>query len=208
MDLVLFLKGMLAGFSIAAPVGPIGILCIRRSLQHGRLAGFVTGAGAALADSSYGMIAALGVTAVTDFLQSHRMVFAFIGGTVLGFVGLRILFSRRMEVTGVPPPLSLSRTFLSSFFLTLTNPATVLAFIGLFSTFGLSIQTYHSAYAVVIGVCAGSLLWWLILSGVSSIFRARVDSAVLLWINRLSGAVMVAFSCFALEVGFSLAFER
>jgi threonine/homoserine/homoserine lactone efflux protein len=191
----IFLRGLLIGISIAAPVGPIGILCIRRTLAEGRLSGFISGMGAASADAIYGVVAGFGLTLIAEFLVAQQQWMSLIGGFFLCYLGIRTFLS---SPSYAAPPLhneGLLRNYLSIFFLTLTNPMTILSFAAIFAGLGLAEKAgdYASAGLLVLGVFSGSALWWLTLSfGVSSL-RERVTLRWMLWINRLSGGIVFAF---------------
>ena len=200
METELFIKGFIIGFSIAAPVGPIGILCIQRTLSEGNIQGMVTGLGAATADAIYGFIAAFGLTFISNFLVEQSFWFRLIGGLFLCYLGMKAFLSKPQN-----PELSLgNRTILSAygttFFLTLTNPMTILFFAGVFAGLGLVSESivYTSAGLMVIGVFLGSGSWWLILSGATSIFRSKINNHKLAWINKISGFVILGFGVTAL----------
>lgn len=189
---------MAIGFSIAAPVGPIGVLCIRRTLSDGRLHGLVSGFGAATADAIYGSIAAFGLTLVSTTLVSHADLLRLIGGLFLGYLGLKALLSSPATeaARNVTPGRGLLGAYLSTFLLTLANPLTVFAFLGVFAGLGAA-QTapaYASAGTMVVGVFAGSALWWFVLSGGVNLLRTRFKARALLWVNRISGLVILAFA--------------
>jgi threonine/homoserine/homoserine lactone efflux protein len=196
----LFLRGLIIGFSIAAPVGPIGALCIRRTLTEGRAAGFVSGLGAASADAFYGCIAGLGLTLVSDFLVDQQAWLRLTGGLFLCYLGVRAFLAQPHEQTAAPPRRSLASAYGSAFILTLTNPATILAFAAIFAGLGVAEagQDYASAATLVLGVFGGSTLWWFALSGIASLFRERLDAHALRWVNRISGVVVAAFGMAAL----------
>ncbi len=200
----LLLRGLLIGFSIAAPVGPIGVLCIRRTLAEGRMAGVLTGLGAATADALYGCIAAFGLTFISAFLVRQQDLLALAGGAFLCYLGVRTFLSRPAE--GAAPSgsgKSLLGMYTSTFFLTLTNPLTILSFAAIYAGLGLAsisqaqgssqASEYLSAALVVLGVFLGSASWWLLLSGVVSLFRSRVTPGTLRWINRISGVIILGF---------------
>jgi len=196
-----FCKGMLIGLSIAAPVGPIGVLCIRRSLASGRLVGFTTGIGAATADALYGCIAAFGLTAISGFLVGQRFWLGLIGGIFLCYLGVRTFISKPAEQAAEVRGENLSAAYFSTLFLTLTNPMTILSFIAVFAGFGLGISpNYLAASIMVLGVFLGSAMWWLILSSGVAVFRSRVDSTWMRAVNRLSGAIIFAFGAYALAM--------
>lgn len=189
-----FLKGMAIGFAIAAPVGPIGVLCIRRTLAGGFSTGFVTGLGAATADAAYGSIAAFGLTAVSDFLIGRQFWLGLIGGIFLCYLGIRTFMSRPAEQEAKVHQHGRASAYVSTLFLTLTNPATILSFIAVFAGFGLGASLdYPAAGALVLGVFTGSALWWLILSTGMTLFRSRMNLPRMRVVNRLSGCILFAF---------------
>jgi len=195
MDIPYFLRGVLIGFSIAAPVGPIGVLCIRRTLAEGRLVGFLSGLGAATADAVYGCIAGFGLTVLSGLLISQQTGLRLVGGLFLCYLGLRTFLSKPAVKPASAKGGSLFSAYLSTLFLTLTNPMTILSFAGIFAGLGLvdSGGTYLSAATLVLGVFCGSALWWLLLSEGVNLFRARVDMRAMQWVNRLSGLVILGF---------------
>ncbi|MGD8882686.1 MAG: LysE family transporter [Desulfobacterales bacterium] len=191
----LFIKGFIIGFSIAAPVGPIGILCIQRTLARGNVQGFVTGLGAATADAIYGFIAAFGLTFISNFLVEQSLWFRLIGGLFLCYLGIKAFLSKPQNQVLSETNHNTLSSYGTTFFLTLTNPMTILFFAGVFAGLGMvneSIQ-YTSAGLMVIGVFMGSGTWWLILSGATGIFRSKMNESKLAWVNKLSGFVILAF---------------
>lgn len=194
MLLIFLLKGVVVGIIIAVPVGPVGIMCLRRTVLEGKLAGFISGLGAATADAMFGFIAAFGLTFISDLLIGYHQWLRIAGGLYLLYVGGRALLTAPEVKTGTEPDAeSLLRDFLSSFALTLTNPITILVFLGIFSAIGLSGEraTLSRAAILVLGVWLGSLLWWLALSfGLGSLFRS-FEPRHLRWINRGSGTILL-----------------
>ncbi|MCB0241839.1 MAG: LysE family translocator [Anaerolineae bacterium] len=203
MDFAIFVRGVAIGLAIAAPVGPIGVLCIRRTLAEGRLAGFVTGLGAATADTVYGAVAAFGLTAVSAFLVSQQDWLRLIGGAFLLYLGIRTFLTRPMPQTAVRDDKS-SRTlagdYASTFLLTITNPLTIISFAAVFAGLGLGsgYDDLGSALLLVAGVFTGSALWWLLLSGGVSLLRGRITENGLRWVNRVSGVIITVFGVVAL----------
>jgi threonine/homoserine/homoserine lactone efflux protein len=199
---ILLLKGLVLGFSIAAPVGPIGVLCIRRTLARGRLVGFVSGLGAATADAAYGAIAGFGVTAISSVLVDQQIWFRIVGGLFLCYLGVRTLAAAPANEAApdAEKVKGLAGAYTSTLFLTLTNPATILSFGAIFAGFGIGSERgdYLSAAMLVLGVFCGSATWWLVLSGGVSLLRERLGHGVLLWVNRLSGAIILGFGVLAL----------
>jgi threonine/homoserine/homoserine lactone efflux protein len=199
MDSNLFLRGLILGFSIAAPVGPIGILCIRRTLASGLATGFVSGLGAASADALYGSITALGLTAISSFLVSQQMWLRLAGGLALIILGIRTFRSHPAQEAARSTSSSLPGAYLSTLLLTLSNPMTIIAFVAVFA--GLGVGADQSALAgagiVVFGVFTGSALWWFLLSSATSLLRSQIDALKLVWINRISGIIIAAFGVLA-----------
>jgi threonine/homoserine/homoserine lactone efflux protein len=216
MDLSFLARGLLLGFSIAAPVGPIGILCIRRTLTESRLAGFASGLGAATADALYGCVAAFGLTLVSEFLLRGTSWMAWGGGAFLLWLGWRTFSSAPPSLagadaapgTGRGTARSLWAAWGSTFLLTVTNPMTILSFAAVFAGLGLGSGAGRPAAAValVTGVFLGSAAWWFALSGGVSLFRSRFSTAGLVWVNRASGLVLLAFGVAA--IGFAIAALR
>jgi threonine/homoserine/homoserine lactone efflux protein len=195
VDLGMFVRGLVVGLAVAAPVGPIGVLCIRRTLADGRLAGLATGLGAATADAFYGGIAAFGVTAITGLLLGQQVWIRLIGGLFLCYLGVKTIAAappERAAATAGPTPL---RAYISAVALTLANPPTILSFAAIFAGLGVGTAGRASPATIllVLGVLVGSALWWVLLSSGVAAVRARVSPHVLRWINRLSGAMLVVF---------------
>ncbi len=200
MDIHILLKGLLFGFSIAAPVGPIGVLCIRRTLAEGRVHGLVSGLGAASADAVYGSIAAFGLTLVSGFLVQQQFWLRLAGGLFLLVLGIKTLLTKPSEQAAGVSGRGLTGAYGSTFFLTLTNPMTILSFTAVFAGLGLvSGGGYGSAGLLVGGVFLGSALWWILLSSGVSLLRGRIGQNALLWVNRISGLIITGFGGYALS---------
>ena len=200
MTIDYFIKGLIIGISVAAPVGPIGVLTIKRTLTEGRTSGFVTGMGAAMADTVYGIIAGCGLTAISSFLLTQAFWLKLIGGLFLLFLGVKFFRSKPPEKSAEIAGKGLFYNFISTFFLTVTNPSTILSFLAIFAGLGLgsSKTDYFSSLILVFGVFLGSALWWFILSFTVSFFRSKVTDKRLVWINRISGALITAFGLWTL----------
>ncbi len=199
MNILFLVKGFVIGLSIAAPVGPIGVLCIRRTLAGGRTSGLVSGLGAATADGVYGAVAAFGLTAVSDTLVEQQDGFRLVGGAFLLYLGLRAFLAASSAGDAPREKGSLLGDYASTLALTLANPATILSFAAVFAGLGLagSGGDYGSAGLMVVGVASGSATWWFALSGGVSLLRSRFE-AYLPLVNKVSGLVIGAFGVAAL----------
>lgn len=222
MSLALAAKGVLIGFAIAAPVGPIGVLCIRRTFAEGRLAGLATGLGAATADAFYGAVAGFGLTAISGFLLGYQQQLQLVGGGFLLVLGVRTMVAKPAGVALALNGTGLAQAYATTVALTLSNPATILSFAAVFAGAGLGRQAYGTleALALVAGVFAGSAAWWLLLSAFVDRYRRRhpdfarlapkalggaivtgvtlgVASGTLRKVNRVSGALLLAFALVA-----------
>lgn len=198
MDLSLLARAIGLGFTIAAAVGPISLLTIRRTLAHGQLYGLVSGLGVATADATYAAIAAFGLTAVTSVLVGGRVVLGIVGGLVLVWLGYRTFVARPSTAATDAARPGLAGAFASIYALTMTNPMTILSFAALFAALGLSGGTFLEAATLTFGVLVGSALWWVVLTTVVARLRSRVTPAALVWVNRASGALIVAFGLLAI----------
>jgi threonine/homoserine/homoserine lactone efflux protein len=196
----IFVRGLIIGFSIAAPVGPIGVLCIRRTLAEGRLAGFLSGMGAASADMFYGAVAAFGLTAVQDLLIGQSNLLRIVGGVFLLYLGVKTFLSNPSEEAAESRRGGLFGAYLTTFFLTITNPITILSFIAIFAglRLGETDGNYFFATIMVLGVFLGSAAWWLTLSTGVSFLREKFTPALLAWVNRLAGVIIFVFGMLAL----------
>ena len=192
-------RGALTGLAIAAPVGPIGILCIRSALSHGFRNGLAVGMGAASADALYGAVAACGLTAVSNILVRWQTPVQLGGGLFLCYLGWVTFRSQPAKQNAGTISPHLAKTYAATVVLTLTNPATILSFIAIFAGLGLGAAPDPSlAGATVLGVFLGSALWWVLLSGVASALSAWINDRAMGWINRTSGMILVAFGAVAL----------
>jgi threonine/homoserine/homoserine lactone efflux protein len=203
MEISFLLKGFLIGFAIAAPVGPIGVLCIRRTLADGKLVGFTSGLGAATADMCYGVVAAFGLTAIQDVLVGWQFWLHIVGGFFLVYLGVRTFLSRLTDKAAVVRSnRGLFSAYFSTLSLTLTNPATILSFTVIFSglRLGETHGNYISAVFLVLGVFLGSAAWWLTLSGIVGFFRERFTANWMVWVNRFAGFIIGGFGIAALLI--------
>lgn len=192
-------RGAIVGFSIAAPVGPICLLCVRRALAEGTATGFASGLGAATADALYGAVAGFGLTAISGALIAWRGGFELVGGCAMLWLAWTTARSRPAERAAVAGGRGgLFGAWLSTFSLTVVNPATILTFAAVFGGLGLAGEDASRAGALVGGVFLGSTLWWAIVSLGVGAFRTRITPGVMVWVNRLSGAILGGFGLIAL----------
>ncbi len=202
----LWFKGIMIGFAIAAPVGPIGLLCIQRTLTRGRWSGVLSGLGAASADALYGCIAGFGLAALAGLLLAWQTELQIVGGLFLLYLGGK---TWRMPPAIAPAQAQPTRVgllgdYLSTLALTLTNPVTILAFLAIFAGLGLAAeqQDFIAAAWLVSGVFLGSLLWWLFLAGAVGLVRGRLTPKRLRWVNRASGILIAGFGAWAMGTAF------
>jgi threonine/homoserine/homoserine lactone efflux protein len=199
MEPIFFLKGLIIGFGMAVPIGPVGILCIRKTLADGHSRGLIIGLGAATADSLFGSIAAFGLTFVSDVIVSQHFWLRLVGGGILLFLGIRTFRAKRKDPVIPYENKGMLGSYLSAFLLVLTNPVTIFAFVAVFAAFGLGHKLFIvSACILVLGVFTGSGLWFLILSYVATTFRKKLDSDGLRWVNRIAGILIILSGAAAL----------
>jgi threonine/homoserine/homoserine lactone efflux protein len=194
------IKGLIIGLSIAVPVGPIGVLCIRRTLTQGHMVGFLSGLGAATADALYGAIAGFGLTFLVNFIIGKQIWLRLIGGGLLCILGAMTFLSKPAEQGASVEGNSLWNAYLTTFFLTLTNPMTLLFFVAVFAGLGMGStgDSYVSAGILVSGVFVGSAAWWLVLCGFTGLLQKLLNLERLRWLNRISGLIILGFGLFAL----------
>jgi threonine/homoserine/homoserine lactone efflux protein len=201
MELSLFIKGLILGFSIAAPVGPIGILCIRRSLDESRLSGFISGLGAASADALYASIANIGLSVISSFLVSQQLFFRLFGGIFILVLGINSFLKTPVVASHSQiNKKNLVSNFISTFLLTLSNPITIISFTAIFSGIGLlnTSARITSPFFLIFGVFIGSTLWWILLSASVGSLRLKINISNMKWINRISGLILVGFGVMSL----------
>ncbi len=198
----LFWRGLVIGFAIAAPVGPIGLLCIQRTLQNGRKHGLVSGLGAASADAVYGTIAGFGLTVISNALVKQQLWLSLIGGLFLLYLGIRTFFAPPAGESAQAKASGLAQAYGTTFILTLTNPVTILSFIAIFAGMGLAAEDRGAgeAMTLVAGVTTGSAAWWLLLSGGVSLLRDKFNQTAMRWVNRAAGIIIGGFGLYTLAM--------
>ena len=200
MYLIYLLKGLAIGFSLAAPVGPVGVLCIRRTLAHGSKRGLIVGLSAAFADMVYGAVAAFGVTLISDFIFSQQYLIRLVGGTLLLALGYRTLRSHPATDMAANGPKGHAPVFISTFLLTLTNPVTLFAFAAVFAGIGLEkiIGDHWSTTLLVSGVFLGSMCWFSLLTALVHFFREKISTDGIALVNKIAGSLLMLFGGIAL----------
>lgn len=202
MEIPFFIKGFLIGFTVAAPLGPIGIISLQRTFSKGYLSGLFSGLGISTADAVYGSIAAFGVTAVSGFLVTHQLWFRIIGGIVISAYGIRIYGQSEAlnEVPAAGENKGCLGDYFSTLLLTLMNPALIVSFAAIFTGLGL-VDTHTGiapAFLAVTGIFSGSAVWRFVLSGMASRMKSKFTGALIRKINRVSGALILGFGIFIL----------
>ena len=203
MNLEIIFTGIVIGLAVAAPIGPINLMCIQRSLQHGFLAGLLTGAGAVAGDGVFAAVSAFGLAAISGMVTAYSGWIEALGGLLLLVMGIRVFILTPPSARSTAPPPGLVRhagLFSGTFLLTITNPATMLGFIALFGAGGLvrSPGNYGAAALMVLSVMAGSLIWWVIVSSTVSRYRSRFSSSTMRKIDHISGLLILGFAVFVL----------
>lgn len=204
MDVSILFKGLLAGLMIAMPLGPVNLLCIHRTLARGSKVGLISGLGAATADTIYGIIAGFGLTLVSIFLIRHQITLRIVGGIFIIILGISVILNKAGDNSNNNDNKGLFKAYTSTFFITLTNPLTILIFLGIFTGLGLTTQdvNYVQATILVSGVFMGSVIWWTILSGGVNFFREKFTDKVLSNISHLSGILISLFGLFLIASAF------
>jgi threonine/homoserine/homoserine lactone efflux protein len=196
LDFILILKGIVVGISVSAPLGPLGILCIQRTINKGFLSGFFSGLGAAFADILYATVAGFGISIIADFLKKYEFSITAIGGIFVVIVGIMIFRTNpvkqiRQQKAQKKGYLS---DFVSGFFITITNPLTIVVFGAIFAALGLNeSSTLELVLLTLIGIFSGALVWWLGLTLGVNIFRKKIRLRNLYWINKITGVLVTIF---------------
>lgn len=198
---MVFLRGLAIGFAVAAPIGPVGILCIRKALADGRVAALAAGLGAALADTVFGAVVGLGLGAASHFLNGHAAILKTVGGLFMLALGAKTWMAAAFAVE--PPEgrgPGLARDFASTFLITITNPGTILGVMGVFAALGAAAKPAGTgeAWLLVGGIFLGSTLWWLVLAELTILVRARFSPTAISRLNHVSGALLMLFGLGAL----------
>jgi threonine/homoserine/homoserine lactone efflux protein len=192
MELIVFLKGLLIGFAMAVPIGPIGVMCIRKTLAEGHARSLTIGLGGATADSLYGAVAAFGVTFVSDVIATEQVWVHLLGGGLLLFLGIRTLRLKRKDPIVPFDNNGMLGSYVSAFLLALTNPLTIFAFVAVFAAFGLGHPlSVVTAGILVVGIFIGTCLWFFALGFIATLFRKKLNREGLRWVNKISGGLIL-----------------
>jgi threonine/homoserine/homoserine lactone efflux protein len=200
----ILINGFLFGLVLAAPVGPVGVLCVQRTLSEGRMHGLLSGLGAAFGDAIYGAVAAFGISAIQLWITDHQAGLRTVGGLVLLILAAKTVFVRvrraAQEKVGMVHTESLLQDFISTFLLAITNPITMLTFAGLFVTLGVTEagDSVDNAVLLVAGVFVGSAFWWFALASTANLARPYLDGGYQTVVTRISAAILAGFGVYAL----------
>jgi threonine/homoserine/homoserine lactone efflux protein len=197
--LISYFSGLLVGFFVALPVGAIAMICITRSLQYGKMSGYFSGLGAAAADMVYGLIAIYSLTAISGQALVNQPVLRLAGGLCIIFIGTRMMIRQNSsEDNTVVTHETNIKDFISTFFITLSNPITMIAFVAALSNFNYlfnEINFIHSAI-IVLGIFSGSMLWWIILVNISLHFKKYLSDLYIKRIHMVSGFFILCFGLY------------
>ena len=200
-----FLRGLLIGLIFGVPAGAIGALTIQRTLEKGFFAGLVTGTGSSAADLIYSCAGVFGITIISDFLTAHQFIIRVIGGALILTLGISVLRKKEMPAAGQDTKGEPLFYFFSAFTAAILNPATILSFMIAFTAFGINgdLNTYQGI-ALILGILAGTLCWWTVLSGTVAHFRKRVTDHIYKWLNCILGCLMAVFGIIMIFQGFAI----
>ena len=202
MELQFIIKGIIIGLLVSTPIGPMGILCVQRTLNKGKSSGFSSGMGIATADAIFALIAGLGISFIIHFLSEQQLIIKMIGGLVIAFIGLKIFIANPVKQLKKHrrEGKNLFEDFISILFMALSNPFTVFLYIAIFAGLNLhDVSTgYSSALLVVTGVFVGASISWFTISTVVNYFRPKIRLRKLMWINRIAGLTIILFGVFAI----------
>jgi threonine/homoserine/homoserine lactone efflux protein len=205
MDFIYFLKGLIIGFALPIPLGPVGILCIRRTLAYGILYGFLTGLSAAISDILFNIAAAFGITLVFNFVTEHQQVIRLVGGIVLFVLGYRTFRPHSVKKAATKHAIAPALAFFSTFLITFTNPMALLAYAAVFAGVGIQNLARNQITAVlfIAGIFIGSLSWFSLLTFMCHIFKEKITTRGLTVVDKAAGSLLILFGVAALWSGLS-----
>lgn len=196
--------GIIIGVSASIPLGPIGVLCVQRTLNKGRLSGFISGLGAAVSDTIYAIIAGFSLSFIVGFIETQMLWIQIIGASILIGLGLKIFLTnpavqlRRQKKRST----SLIQDFFSTFLLTVTNPLAVFLFLAFFAGFRVveAQQSIMDRFMLIVGVFCGASAWWFTLSSLVNLLRSRINLRRLFWLNKIAGSTIIILVCLAFSI--------
>ena len=198
----LIIKGIVIGLLVSVPMGPVGILCIQRTLNKGRLAGLVSGLGAAAADTIFAIIAGFGLTIIINFIEERHVYFQIVGGLFVLYIGIRIFYTNPVKQLKLQrmKRSQLSQDFVSVFLLTLSNPMAIFLFLAIMA----AIKVVNDGMNIIeisilsSGIAGGAILWWFTLSSIANRFRKKIRLRSIWWLNKITGSVVFLFGLLVL----------
>jgi len=193
-------KGLCVGFTMSAIIGPIAVMCIRRTLAHGQLIGLAIALGASLGNATYGLIAGFGLTFISNFLLAHQDIFRLLGGIFLIYLGIKTAREKHAEHMTVDQPTNYLNTILGAYFLTLSNPVSIVSFTAMFTALDIIIDdtNYVTTLLLVLGIFLGAMIWKIILTSLVRLLHAKINQSTIIKINKCSGAIIMFFGCISI----------
>ena len=198
----LIIKGLIIGLLVSVPLGPIGVLCIQRTLNRGRMAGFISGLGAAAADTIFAIIAGFGLTIIINFIEEKHLYFQIIGGLFVLYIGIRIFNTNPVKQLKLQKlnKTKLSQDFVSVFLLTLSNPMAIFLFLAIMAAINVASDTLSlvEIATLAVGISGGAFLWWFVLASIANRFRKKIRLKSIWWLNKITGSVVFLFGLIVL----------
>lgn len=193
----IFIKGALIGFLVSAPLGPIGIMCIQRTLNRGYMSGFISGLGAAAADIIFAIVAGFGLSIIINFIEEKHVYFQILGGLFVLYIGYRIFVTNPVKQLRLQrlQKTRLSQDFASVFLLTISNPMAIFLFLAIMAAIKVAqdLLSIFELFTMIAGVAGGAILWWFILASIANRFRKRIRLKSIWWLNKITGSVVFLF---------------
>ncbi len=202
MTITIFIKGIVVGLLASIPLGPIGVICIQRTINKGKVSGFLSGLGAASADTIFAAIAGFSLTFIINYIEERQIIFQAVGGAVVFLLGIKIFFTNPVKQLRRHKRKkdNLLEDYLSVLAVTITNPLAVFLFIALFASLGVVTDNINWAKSLITtsGVFLGAAIWWYILTSLVNIYRRKFRLRQLWWINKISGAAIFTLGAVAI----------
>jgi len=193
----IFIKGIIIGLLVSAPLGPIGIMCIQRTLNRGYMSGFVSGLGAAAADIIFAVIAGFGLTIIINFIEEKHLYFQILGGIFVLYIGYKIFNTNPVKQLKLQRlnKTRLSQDFASIFLLTISNPMAIFLFVAIMAALKVAgdLLSFFELSILVSGIAGGAILWWFVLASIANRFRKKIRLKSIWWLNKITGSVVFLF---------------